>query len=325
MAPVRTACHKKSVCRTTVRTCVLFSVLLHMLLFYIPLHQSKVEAMSGSMRMVIVSGSGKPGQSAAAPQAPAGPARPKAVAEAVPQENKSLPESKPEPVVQPQRKPVPVEHRRSVVPPKPKPKAVVRQQPVKQVKKVRTPVEKPRKVVKKIKKARVATKTKRTRLKKIAKSVQKKKAVQTVKNAPSPVAKAVTAAMQQGSQTAKSSGKSANGKSNVNAKTAGGGAPKGPIQARFGSLHGPKITRWMRPKYPRKARDMGRTGLVVLRITIDANGRPIRVEIAKKAGSGFDESAVAAARNSAFAPATHKGRPVTCVALLPVRFNLKGK
>ncbi len=314
MAPLRIAGHKHSAYRMNLRTCVLFSVLLHVLLFYIPYHQSKVQAMSGSMSMVIAAGSGKPGQSAAAPKAVDGPAKPKAVAERkiLPQENKNVPENKPEPVVHPQRKPVPVQHRQAVMPPKPKPKTVVRQQPVKQVPPVKTAAEKPRK--------------KNVSRDRAEKRVRKKVVAQPMKNAPSSVAKTAAAEDQKSTQTTmQSAGNPGQGKNAAKAVKAGGGTPKGPIQARFGSLHGPKVTRWMRPKYPRKARDMGETGLVVLRITIDANGHPVSVEIAQKAGSGFDEAALAAARKSAFAPATHKGRPVACIALLPVRFNLKGQ
>ena len=109
------------------------------------------------------------------------------------------------------------------------------------------------------------------------------------------------------------------------AQSAGGkGTAKGPIHAEIGSLYGPKIVHWTRPRYPRKARANGRTGLVVLRITIDSSGTPTRIEVMREAGFGFDEAAVSAIRNTSFTPATQEGRPVACIALLPIHFNLKG-
>jgi protein TonB len=42
-----------------------------------------------------------------------------------------------------------------------------------------------------------------------------------------------------------------------------------------------------------------------------------------KAGFGFDEEAVKAIKDSTFVPARKEGRPLTCKALLPIRFVLK--
>lgn len=101
----------------------------------------------------------------------------------------------------------------------------------------------------------------------------------------------------------------------------GGGA--GPVNARFGDADGPRFVDRVMPRYPELARRRGREGIVLLRLTIDATGTLRDAQIVEKAGFGFDEAALEAARASTYAPARRFGQPVDCVALLPVRFALK--
>jgi protein TonB len=77
------------------------------------------------------------------------------------------------------------------------------------------------------------------------------------------------------------------------------------------------------PRYPRLARELGKEGSVLLRLTIDERGSLTHVEVLRGAGSGFDEEAVRAARESRFSPARMNGRAVACRAQLPVRFVLR--
>jgi protein TonB len=105
---------------------------------------------------------------------------------------------------------------------------------------------------------------------------------------------------------------------------AGGSSGGGTFEASFGSTDGPKFATRTLPKYPRIARQTGKEGTVILRITIDERGRLVEVEVVKSAGSGFDEEAVRAVRESSFCPAKKNGKPVTCRARLPVRFALAG-
>lgn len=111
---------------------------------------------------------------------------------------------------------------------------------------------------------------------------------------------------------------------------AGGGVPGGDgrggggvAEVGFGASNGPRFLSRTRPNYPSIARRLGKEGTVVLRVTIDERGRATQVELLKGAGSGFDEEAVDAVRNSTYVPATRNGKPVTCRAILPVRFVLK--
>lgn len=103
----------------------------------------------------------------------------------------------------------------------------------------------------------------------------------------------------------------------------GPSAGNGPIHVPFGSGDGPRFVQRVLPKYPRLARELGKEGRVVLQLTIDERGRLAHVEVVSKAGSGFDEEAVRAVKSSTFFPAKRNGKPVTSIARLPIRFQLR--
>ena len=105
----------------------------------------------------------------------------------------------------------------------------------------------------------------------------------------------------------------------------GSGAGQGPFDASFGPGDGPGFLSQVRPKYPRFARERGKEGTVLLRLTIDERGRLIDVEVLKPAGFGFDEEAVRSVRSSSFRAARRNGKPVICRAHLPIRFVLRSK
>ncbi len=104
----------------------------------------------------------------------------------------------------------------------------------------------------------------------------------------------------------------------------GGGHGGGIVDAEFGAANGPRFARRLLPQYPRLARQLGKEGTVVLRVTIDEYGRPMAVESVKTAGAGFDEEAIKAIRGSLFHPAQRNGKPVICRAIVPIRFELRG-
>jgi protein TonB len=103
------------------------------------------------------------------------------------------------------------------------------------------------------------------------------------------------------------------------------GSPLGqaPAEASFGSSEGPHFLKRELPKYPVLAREREKEGTVILRLSIDELGRLVDVSILRRAGSGFDEEAVRAVRNSSFSPARKNGKPVSCWARLPIRFVLR--
>lgn len=123
-----------------------------------------------------------------------------------------------------------------------------------------------------------------------------------------------------GSGTSPGAGQGTPGGLTGNGGNAGGG---GMGEVAFGSPNGPRFLHKVLPSYPDFARRQEMQGTVLLRITIDEEGRVVGVDILKKAGFGFDEAAVKAIRESTFIPAKRDGRSCVCKALLPIRFELK--
>ncbi|NLI83317.1 MAG: energy transducer TonB [Deltaproteobacteria bacterium] len=102
-----------------------------------------------------------------------------------------------------------------------------------------------------------------------------------------------------------------------------GGTTHQPVDTPFGSRYGPRFLMKVLPRYPRLARELGKEGTVLLQLLLDEKGKLLDVQILKKAGSGFDEEAVRAVKNSTFSPATRNGRPIMCRARLPIQFVLR--
>jgi TonB family protein len=75
--------------------------------------------------------------------------------------------------------------------------------------------------------------------------------------------------------------------------------------------------------YPADARAAGRSGTVALELAVDATGRVTDVKVTRSAGFGFDEAAVAAARQLTFRPATHEGQPVAATVAFEQRFTFE--
>lgn len=91
----------------------------------------------------------------------------------------------------------------------------------------------------------------------------------------------------------------------------------------FGSITGPFYLHQEMPVYPTFARKLGREGRVLLRLTIDEQGKLLNVEVLEDPGFGFAEAAVKAVKRSSFIPAQRGGSRVIAKALLPVKFELK--
>lgn len=102
-----------------------------------------------------------------------------------------------------------------------------------------------------------------------------------------------------------------------------GSGGKGSLERTFGSADGPSFLHKVIPCYPALAKRLEKQGTVLLRVTIDERGRPVEIEVLKKAGFGLDEEAVKAVKDSTFVPAKRDGKPLMCKALLPIRFVLK--
>jgi len=95
------------------------------------------------------------------------------------------------------------------------------------------------------------------------------------------------------------------------------------METSFGATGAPAFAHRETPTYPPAARRLGKEGRVILRLTIDSEGRLLAVEIVEDAGYGFSEAAVEAVRKSTFTPALRNGQRMTARAILPVRFRLQ--
>ncbi|MDI6829112.1 MAG: energy transducer TonB [Armatimonadota bacterium] len=90
-----------------------------------------------------------------------------------------------------------------------------------------------------------------------------------------------------------------------------------------GPTCGPKLLEWKDPPYPEQARQDGRQGTVVLRATIDVDGKPKHVEVAVSSGSEIlDRAAQEYMKLAKFSPALKDGNPVSSIITFRVRFKL---
>ncbi len=78
------------------------------------------------------------------------------------------------------------------------------------------------------------------------------------------------------------------------------------------------------PAYPAAARQAHREGVVLLSVTISAQGAPTEVRIARSSTfPDLDLAAVAAVKNWQFTPATRDGAATETTVNLPINFSLK--
>lgn len=78
------------------------------------------------------------------------------------------------------------------------------------------------------------------------------------------------------------------------------------------------------PLYPRASRRLGESGLVVVRVFVDADGRPRQLQILQSSGFvRLDEAALEGVRQARFKPPTDNGRPTAGWARIPIPFELE--
>jgi periplasmic protein TonB len=75
------------------------------------------------------------------------------------------------------------------------------------------------------------------------------------------------------------------------------------------------------PKYTMQARQAEIEGVVRIEVTVDESGHVLSARVLSGLGYGLDESAIAAAKATAFEPATRCGKAVVGTAVLPFRFE----
>jgi TonB family protein len=105
-------------------------------------------------------------------------------------------------------------------------------------------------------------------------------------------------------------------------------APR-PVQVQLGDLvqpgpgvAAPKLLAQLEPRYPPAAQHLNRAAQVHIKVLVDERGRVMDAEgLGAKAGFGFDEAALDAARRANFQPATKDGVKVKMWMTLQVNFN----
>lgn len=90
----------------------------------------------------------------------------------------------------------------------------------------------------------------------------------------------------------------------------------------LGTAGSPRFIHRQTPVYPIMARKLAKEGKVVLKLTLDSQGKLQDVNIVETSGFGFAEAASAAIRKSTLAPALKNGRAVSSQVFVPVRFVL---
>jgi protein TonB len=79
-----------------------------------------------------------------------------------------------------------------------------------------------------------------------------------------------------------------------------------------------------RPPYPRRAREMGWQGTVVLRVEVNPDGTVEEVSVRRTSGyPSLDEAALTAVKEWRFAPLTDGAFSMSAVVDVPVRFDLR--
>ncbi|HLM13068.1 MAG TPA: energy transducer TonB [Reyranella sp.] len=76
--------------------------------------------------------------------------------------------------------------------------------------------------------------------------------------------------------------------------------------------------------YPARSRKAGEQGTVMVRVFVDATGRPAQVTLETSSGhSTLDEAALSSVRGAQFRPYTEGGVPKTVVVRVPIIFKLQ--
>ena len=84
------------------------------------------------------------------------------------------------------------------------------------------------------------------------------------------------------------------------------------------------LGRTIPPVYPRIARESGWEGTVVVRVAVQPDGHPERIEVRKSSGhTVLDKAAVEAVKKWKFSPAKDGNIPIRSVVEIPINFDLR--
>ena len=83
------------------------------------------------------------------------------------------------------------------------------------------------------------------------------------------------------------------------------------------------VLRSVHPIYPRIAKKSGWEGTVLVRVTVEKNGRASKVDVSRSSGHKvLDDAAVKAIKRWAFRPARDGNIPIRSVVVIPLKFSL---
>ncbi|MYC27963.1 MAG: energy transducer TonB [Nitrospira sp. SB0662_bin_26] len=83
------------------------------------------------------------------------------------------------------------------------------------------------------------------------------------------------------------------------------------------------VLRSVHPIYPRIAKKSGWEGTVLLRVTVETNGRASKVDVSRSSGRKvLDDAAVKAVRRWTFRPARDGNIPIRTQVVIPIKFSL---
>ena len=104
---------------------------------------------------------------------------------------------------------------------------------------------------------------------------------------------------------------------------AGMGPGMGIHDAAFGGSSGPSFLRYSPPDYPASARRRKESGVVLLEVWINADGRATRVDVVSGVSGALDKAAADSVKRARFVPYRKGGQPKDCRTRIPVRFRLR--
>jgi protein TonB len=112
------------------------------------------------------------------------------------------------------------------------------------------------------------------------------------------------------------------GETGVGNGSKGGNGAGGETVGFGGNGDDPAFIKKVLPRYPWRARKLGKEGRVLILITLSETGALVSTEVVYGADSEFDEAALTAVKRSTFRPARRNGVPMRCRAYLPIVFRL---
>ena len=97
---------------------------------------------------------------------------------------------------------------------------------------------------------------------------------------------------------------------------------KGAVKAQ-GLIKPPKLLKRVDPHYPKEARKLGLSGVVILNVRADEEGKIDGVLVLRSLGEILDKAAIDAVKQWEYEPFVLEGKPRKIVFTVTVRFKLK--